>query len=216
MKARRMMVLCLIASLIAAALMLGKWGLNRSSAQGPTNTDPNISEEAGLASAQALAEQEPLSPQAPDATTYYYHVRGADLYAVDGATSSAYVAGGCTYRSAGGTGLAFPVLVQPGSILKGIRVFYVDNDATHNVTVYLVRYDDGGGTTTLATATSSGASASVRLMDSSTITHLVDLYSYSYALVFQPGVNSNLNQLCGVKVNYERGIFGTALPLITR
>jgi len=53
-------------------------------------------------------------------------------------------------------------------------------------------------------------------MDSLTITQPVDLYSYSYSLVFQPGVNSNLNQLCGVKVNYEWTIFGIALPLIRR
>ena len=215
MKTRRTIVLFLIAGLIAAVLMFGQWGLNRLSAQGPTHPDPAVSEQVGVASAPAQVEQETLGPQAPDATTYYYHVRGADLYSVDSATDSKYVTGGCTYRSAGGTGLTFPVLVQPGSILKGIRVFYVDNDAS-NLTAYLVRYDDGGGALTLATATSSGASSSVRYMDSPTISHTVDLYNYSYALVFQPGVNNNLSQLCGIKVNYERGIFGTALPLITR
>ena len=216
MKVRRIIVPCLIAALVAAALLLGKGGVHRSSAQGPADPDPTISEQAGLPDAPLQVEQEPLSPQAPSATTRYYHIRGADLYSVDGTTTVGYITGGCTYRKTGSSGPAFPVLVSPGSVLKGIRVFYVDNDAAANLTVYLVQYDDGGAATTLASATSSGASPSVRFMDSPAITEPVDLYRYSYSLVFQPGVNSSLNQLCGVKVNYEWTIFGIALPLIRR
>ncbi len=216
MKMRRILVLCVIAFLMAAVLMLGKGGLNRLSAQGPADPDPIVSDQAEPLSAPAQAEQEPQNVQAPSATTRYFHVKGADLYTVDGTTTVGYITGGCTYRKTGSTGLTFPVLVSPGSTIKGIRVFFVDNDATNNVAVFLVRYDDGGSVTTLASATSSGASTGIRLMDSATITEPVDLYSYSYSLVFQPGVNSTLNQLCGVKVNYEWSIFGLALPLITR
>jgi hypothetical protein len=215
MKKNRRIVVCLMAGFFVASLNLVEGGLTRTSAQVSGNSDPAISNPTEIPGATPQVEQEPLSLQATSATTRYYHIRGADFYSVDASTSSGYASGGCAYRKLGSYGLGFPVLLPPGSVLKGIRVFYIDNDAS-NLSVYLVRYDDGGGVQTLATATSSGASANVRLMDSDTITEPIDLYSYSYALVFQPGVNSNLNQVCGVKVNYEWNSLGVALPFISR
>lgn len=181
MYARRILVICVFASLLAIVLMLGMETVNPASAQGPTSTDPSNSEQPGSPSAPGQIEQEPMRPQAPNATTYYYHIRGADFYSADTSVQTSYATYGCEYRTAGSTGLNFPVIVPPGSVLKGIRVYYLDNSPS-DLNVYLVQYDDGIGSTTLVSFTSSGTSASVRVTDSAVITHTVDYYNLGLSL----------------------------------
>jgi hypothetical protein len=205
---------CRIAACMATFLILG---LGKVVAQDPFRTGPAIPKQAESPSTEVQAGQEEAAPKAPSATTHYYQRLATDFQSPDSTVTTQYDFDGCIHRSAGTINLSFPLIVSPGSIIKQLRAIYVDNDASSNITVSLIAWPPGTSAATLiASVTSSGSSPLARTTDSSVVTHTVDYNINSYLLVFAPGVNSSLSQLCGVKVTYEQGIFGVAMPIVTR
>jgi hypothetical protein len=132
----------------------------------------------------------------------YYYVSGPTLIARDSATGRDYSSAGCTFTTSGTDRILSTQLQVPdGAILKYLRLFYSDTDASFNVAGYITSYDAGTSAADITSVTSSG-SAGVGTALSSEITQTVDNFGNSYVLIGWPGANSSTVQVCGLRVAY--------------
>ncbi len=111
-----------------------------------------------------------------------------------------------------------PVLLEPGSIIKYLRVYYKDTNAADMV-LYLQNFDDGINNSSILLVSTSGSATGIRSTLSAEITHTVDYSSYSYGVMafWEPGFFDGSVQICGIRIAYVLPTsFGLGLPLITR
>lgn len=217
MNKQHLIIVCVTASLFGIFLLLALGSAGGVIAQGPARgPDPMISGQVGDLAVQG--QQQSSGINAPNITTppSYFNALGMNFVPSDSTVTAAYGNPGCLYKTGGPHGLTAPVFVPPGSVLKGIRVYFIDNDPADMI-VFLTAYGDGTGFSNLTSVATSGASSSVRYADSVEITHTVDYSSNGYTMVAQLGALSSTMQLCGVRVAYiPPSIFGAALPLVVR
>lgn len=147
-----------------------------------------------------------LAPGLVDAVFTYYTVSGPELQPRTTTNVQVYNANGCVYMSTGtstglltGTGLHIP----DGSIIKFIRLYYNDTNASFGVDGFLTRYAPGTSTSDLASAGSTAAfSGGYGFIVSNEITHTVNNSIYGYMLYGWPDTNASSLQVCGIRVAY--------------
>lgn len=161
-----------------------------------------------------------MSPRSPAATFSYYTVAGTTLAPRTSTNERAYGSTGCQYMTSGsGTGLiANTELHLPeGSVIKFIRVYYNDTNASGTVQGFLTRYAPGTAASDLVSASSTGSfSGGFGFTVSGEITETVNNASYAYTLIGWPSAASSTLQVCGIRVAYYAPNSGTFLPVITR
>jgi hypothetical protein len=160
----------------------------------------------------------PDMPEEPFLSFSYYRLLGTAFNPRASATTFAYNSNGCIYET-GGTDNRFmaPLLLPNGSVIKFLRFYYIDNNASTNLTAWLTRYQPGSTSEDLTSVNSTGASTVVGSSLSPEITHTVDLASWAYTIIIAPNGNASTNTLCGVRVAYYAPTFGAvALPMIIK
>lgn len=160
-------------------------------------------------------------PAAPAQTFSYYLVSGPELQPRSTANGQTYSANGCVYMSSGtstglltGAGLHIP----DGAVVKYIRLYYNDTNASAGVDAFLTRYAPGSATSDLVSTGSTNAfNGGYGFVVSSEITETVNNTSYAYILYGWPDSAASNLQVCGIRVAYYApSIFGVALPLISK
>ncbi len=226
MNARVLLIVCLVSSLVALVLLFAVVPSSTSvSAQSPIVSADEASRPAGAVSPEKLDEGAPDArvPAAPAAcgvsavNCLYYHISSSLFQGRDSTSTYAYDGSGCFHHtSASVNGFMAPVLLTHGSIIKYIRVYYIDTSAS-DMTMRLRYFDDGTSSVDLTTVSTSGSAMGVRTALSAEITHTVayDLYSYGI-LAFESGPTDGSIQLCGVRLAYIPGAYGLDLPFIAR
>jgi hypothetical protein len=147
-----------------------------------------------------------LAPGLVDAVFTYYTVSGPELQPRTTTNVQVYSANGCVYMSTGtstglltGTGLHLP----DGSIVKYIRLYYNDTNASAGVDAFLTRYAPGSATADLVSAGSTNAfNGGYNFVVSNEITHTVNNATYAYMLYGWPDSNTSSLQVCGIRVAY--------------
>ncbi len=158
----------------------------------------------------------PSSAQAADATFSYYMVSGATMSPRDSTTTIDYATLGCTRITAGGDYLNTELHIPEGSVIKYLRLIYIDSSATGYVSGALTRYTPGVAIDDLAIIQSSAAGAGgYNYVVSNEMTETVNNGVYAYALL---GLTSGTNvQLCGLRVAYYAPpIWAAFTPAIMR
>lgn len=174
---------------------------------------PTPSADASVTSSQGVEAQLPTVPGAPlddralfpNATAQYYHVPGSVLMPVDNSTTLAYDYMGCVHAKTDGADLLnAPLDIPSGSTLTGMRLYYVDSNASTNVQAWITRYNmDGTSFDDLVSITSSGSSGRGNIWgDVDPTMGVVDTYSWSYVLNTRVNSASNTLQICGLRVMY--------------
>ncbi len=146
------------------------------------------------------------SIQGTSATFSYYTVAGPELHPRTTANDQTYSANGCVYMTSGssaglltGTGMHIP----DGSVVKYIRLYYNDTNASAGVDAFLTRYAPGTATSDLVSTGSTNAfSGGSGFVVSSQITETVNNTSYAYLLYGWPDSASSTLQVCGLRVAY--------------
>jgi hypothetical protein len=175
----------------------------------------------GMAPDDNIPQSPGLAPSEPQATFTYYTVSGPELQPRTTTNVQVYNANGCIYMSTGtstglltGTGLHIP----DDSVIKYIRLYYNDTNASAGVDAFLTRYAPGSGTADLISTGSTNAySGGYGFVVSNEITHTVNNDIYAYMLYGWPDANVSSLQVCGIRVAYYAPpLFGLFLPSITR
>ncbi|HUU94441.1 MAG TPA: hypothetical protein VM487_01780 [Phycisphaerae bacterium] len=139
-------------------------------------------------------------------TFSYYQVAGATLRGRNSTTGYVYDGSGCTHVTAGsGTGLILntELPLPDGAIIKYLRVYYDDTNASSAVKGFLTRYQPGAGTSDLVSVGSTNAFALGHgFAVSAEITETVNNAAYAYTLIGWPGTLGATNQICGLRVAY--------------
>ncbi len=158
---------------------------------------------------------------APQQTFSYYMVSGPGLQPRSTANDQVYSSSGCSYMSTGsstglltGTGMHLP----NDSVIKFIRLYYYDTDASNGVDAFLTRYAPGSAVQDLVSTGSTNAFNSGSGFTVSTeITETVNAASYSYILYAWPDIASTALRYCGIRVAYYAPPYGLSfLPSLNR
>ena len=151
-------------------------------------------------------ENAPNSIQATSATFSYYTVSGPEMQPRTTANNQTYATSGCVYLASGsstglltGTGLHIP----DNSVVKYIRLYYNDTNASAGVDAYLTRYAPGSAASDLVNTGSTNAfNGGYGFVVSSEITETVNNTAYAYLLYGWPDSASSTLQVCGIRVAY--------------
>jgi hypothetical protein len=157
----------------------------------------------------------PDAPESPSATFRYYTILGTALQPRTSSTTFAYDFDGCI-NITGGTDdrLMFPLLIQDGSIIKYLRIYYRDTSAS-NLTAWITQYDPGVTSTDLVSVTSTG-NAGYGTALSAEITVTVN-DGTNYTISVSTATTTSVTQICGIRIAYYApSVFGSALPIIKR
>jgi hypothetical protein len=162
-----------------------------------------------------------LAPNAPNLTFHYYQVVGTTLRGRNSTTGYQYDGVGCSHVTSGsGTGRILNTELQlpDDAVIKYLRVYYRDTNASNGVEGYITRYQPGVGTADLIHAGSSDAFAGgYGFVVSAEITETVNNIVYAYTLIGWPDATNVANQICGLRVAYyPPPHFFAALPTIRR
>lgn len=182
-----------------------------------TTADGEVSDGASFPRLPETGPDAPNQPNSPALSFSYYHVSGTLFQPRKSASTYDYSSNGCVFQT-GGTDFRFQahLLVPEGSIVKYVRIYFLDT-AAQDMTVWLTEYNDGTSNTDVTSVSSSGNAAGARTVLSPLITHTVDLANFAYVLSWGTGVLGSANQICGVRVAYYAPpIFGTFLPIIQK
>jgi hypothetical protein len=135
------------------------------------------------------------------ATFSYYNILGSALRPRNSANTYAYTANGCLYVTSGTVGdrLQFPLLIPDDSVIKYLRFYYVDTNAT-DMTAWITRYLPGQSSSDVGIVSSSG-SAGFGTALSTEITHSVD-NAGNYTINVGWNANDTTQQICGVRVAF--------------
>ncbi len=187
-----------------------------------TGIKPEVEAQAAYADGFAPDDNVALTAaDAPSATFSYYTVSGPELQPRTTTNNQTYSANGCVYMATGtstglltGTGLHIP----DDSVIKYIRLYYNDTNASAGVDAYLTRYAPGSATNDLVSAGSANAfSGGYGFVVSDEITVTVNNTSYAYILYGWPDAASSTLQVCGIRVAYYAPFFGaTFMPMVRR
>jgi hypothetical protein len=151
------------------------------------------------------------------ATYSYYYILGAQLIPRDSDISYAYDSNGCFHVTGGSSArMTFPVNLPSNSVIKYVRLYYVDTSASHDMTVWLTAYSPGQTSIDLTDVSSVGSAGWGSTL-SSEITETVSGGSYQYTLNYGWGTADDTNQVCGVRVAYYApSMAAIFLPLVAR
>ncbi len=197
--------LALIAVLVAALTLAAV-------AQGPEERDTAVSPDEVM----VVEEVELLpDPEAPDATLYFKFVSANTFVPYDDDMTYVYSSGGCMSRTGGGNYTEHTLQLPQGAEIDYLRVYFYDNDPTHNATAYLFAYDGKGHSTTIASVSSTGEADAYRSEGSGYFSHFVDnsIEALSLSLYYGGATTSDL-KICGVRIRYQYTLSTTDLPLI--
>jgi hypothetical protein len=166
---------------------------------------------AGTASTSAA----PLSIPPPGYWNFSYRfVAGSSFHSADYTMRDDYQSGACiSVKDTAGDFLTFGLHLPDGVRIDYLRVYYYDTDGTHNGTANLRKYDGSGGTTTIATVSSSGSGGYGSNL-SAYSGHVVDNYTGGYVLNWTPSVVGSTMRLCGMRIAYRLPAMDEFLPLI--
>jgi hypothetical protein len=154
-------------------------------------------------------------PSALDATLYYKFISANTFVPYDDDMTYTYSSGGCMYRNGGGNYTEHTLQLPQGAEIDYLRVYFWDNDATHNATAYLFAYDGKGGTSTIASVSSSGQADSYRSEGSGYFSHIVDNLGEALSLsLYYGGATTSDLKICGVRIRYQYTLSVTDLPMI--
>jgi hypothetical protein len=140
------------------------------------------------------------------ATFAYYTVAGPELQPRTTTNVQAYTSNGCVYMSSGtGTGLltGTGMHIPDNAVLKYIRLYYYDTNASAGVDAFLTRYAPGSAVSDrLSTGSTNAFSGGYGFVVSNEITETVDNSAYAYHLYGWPDSNNSNLQVCGIRVAY--------------
>ncbi len=158
-----------------------------------------------LAMAPGEPQDDPALFASIAATSRFYNIPGSVLMPVDSATTLAYDYMGCIHaKTGGGNLLNAPLNLPEGSTLIGIRLYYVDSNATTDVNAWITRYNlDGTDFDDLVSVMSSGDAGRGNVWgDVDPTMNVVDTYSWRYVLNGRVNSATNTLQICGIRVMY--------------
>jgi hypothetical protein len=154
-------------------------------------------------------------PSAPDATLYFKFISANTFVPYDDDMTYVYSSGGCMSRTGGGNYTEHTLQLPEGAEIDYLRVYFWDNDATHNATAYLFAYDGKGHSTSIASVSSSGQAASYRSEGSGYFSHTVDNLNEALSLsLYYGGATTDDLKICGVRIRYQYTLSITDLPVI--
>ena len=140
------------------------------------------------------------------ATFSYYQVAGATLRGRNSSTGYLYDGSGCSHVTAGtGVGriLNTELPLPDGSVIKYLRVYYLDTNPANGVEGYITRYQPGAATSDLIHTGSTDAFAGgYGFVVSGEITETVNNTTYAYTVIGWPDDANVNNQICGLRVAY--------------
>ncbi len=133
--------------------------------------------------------------------TYMYDVKGC-IHRTSSLSSEQYTA---------------PVYLPNGSVIKYMRLYYVDTSATAAAGGWLSRYNPGVASADLIALTNGAVSSGAGSVLSKEITETVDTLTYAYALnVFMGSADSTV-QVCGARVAYIPPFYALQyLPFVSK
>jgi len=137
-----------------------------------------------------------------------WRVTGSVFHPIDSSTTYSSPGGGSIYATANPTGLfETPVYLPQGAIIRWVRMYYTNNDATNQCNGWLTVYDLYGNIATINNVNqewvvTSNVNSGNAFNDTGTINHTVDYAQYSYVLNWRPNVASTNMQLCGFRIFY--------------
>jgi hypothetical protein len=215
-------VLSLVALLLFGGAALAKTGIPSTEPDGdaPEAIPPSF-DSASPSEALPPDENQPSSVNSPALTFSYYQVAGATLRGRNSSTEYLYDGLGCSYVTVGtgiGRILNTELPLPDGSVIKYLRVYYRDTNATSGVRGYITRYQPGVATADLINVGSSAAYAGgYGFVVSGEITETVNNTPYAYTLIGWPDVIGSANQICGLRVAYYAPIHAHVfLPALSR
>jgi hypothetical protein len=117
-----------------------------------------------------------------------------------------------------GTGTAWydaPVVLQNGTTVKKLVLYYYDNDAANGVSAYICQCPVGGqGCSSMASVSSSGAVSGYRSAEDSTVANpVINTALYTYHIEMSLGPGSNI-LVSGLRIEYSAG--SSLLPMVVR
>lgn len=124
----------------------------------------------------------------------------------------------CMYATANAGGVAIfraELPLPEGSIIKSVSFSYRNPDPV--LKSYVTLFANTAGTETSLTQAAAMTSTVYGVATSPPITVTVDMSNSFYILTWYPNATSDVNQLCGVFVDYVKPpVFGALLPAIQR
>ena len=152
----------------------------------------------------------------PNVSFTYFLAAGATFHAKSSSITYAYSEYGCVQSTGTPDQLITDMHIPNDSIIKYIRIYYIDSDATNYVNGYLTAYTPSQTSSDLVSVSSAGSSG-WGYQVSSEITATVDNSSRGYTLIGWPSVSSSTVQFCGIRVAYYApSIYATFLPSVAR
>lgn len=203
-------------------------GISTSASQGDGLTEVNVpiiplsnsgdgAPQGMNSGASNFQAENPLSFDSILATFSYYRLIGTAFNVRSSTTTFAYNFNGCVYETAG-TDNRFmaPLLIPENSVLKYLRLYYIDTNPSTDITSWLTRYQPGVTSEDITSVTSAGSSGYGTTL-SSEITHTVDLTNWAYTIIIAPNANASTNAFCGVRVAYYAPTFtALGLPVVVK
>jgi hypothetical protein len=184
---------------------------NAAQETGPTEAEL----ESGDFSLDSAGLDSPEVIDAPDEalSTGYWHKTGLVFYPWSSSTTYSWSSIGCKYITGGSQYLFADLNLPHNSVVTYMRMYYIDNDAVNDSSLFFWQFNDGVGNTNLGHVTSTGASATARTA-SMNLNVLIDTFNYSYGFEWDSHSSASTMRICGVRINYTIPLFGSALPII--
>jgi hypothetical protein len=192
-------------------------------AQDPEGRHVSVVQEPGVRDASVLPDQVTVveevellpDPSAPSATIYFKFISANTFVPFDDEMTYNYYTSGCMYRTGGSSYTEHSLELPQGAEIDYLRVYFYDNDATHDAAAHLYAYDGLGGSTTIATVSSSGATATYTSEGSGYFSHVVDNAEEALSLsLYYGSATTSALRICGVRIRYQYTLSITDLPVI--
>ncbi len=223
------LALALVGGLVGAAWASGLFPSSETGDAVPVDLPASYrSEETTLSGSIALPpDEDPSSTTASAGSPYalsshfsYYTVSGATMRGRSSNTEYVYDGNGCVYIPTGSASMILntELHIPQGSLIKYIRLYYMDTSASSNVLAYLTRYQPGQGFSDLvATSSNIVYDGGWGYVVSPEMNETVDNESYAYTLIGYPSFKGDTGQICGIRVAYYAPLGPSAyLPAIRK
>lgn len=150
-------------------------------------------------------------PNSPDQVFSYYTVSGATLRGRSSTAETTYIGSCCVYLTAGtGFGLLLDgdLPLPQGSLIRYLRIYDYDTNASNGVRALSTRYGPGTDAIGLVSVTSTAAFvAGYGTTLSPVISEVVGGVSHACTVIGWPDAAGSANRICGMRVAYCGPIF---------
>ena len=192
--------------------------LSHAAARPTPQTDLPLAWEEGQPLSSTVPQGDPAGISAATAPGTFYRTFSGTRFQPTGSTMTFAPIGGAIYVTtipAGGYSLSLDFDLPQGATITEVVFFVIDNDAT-NMSLGLRSYNpETNAFTTLESAASSGASATLQtIVVTVDPPVVVDNTTTSYRLRVAPGVATSAHLLRGARIGYTVPL--TFMPLVTR